>query len=181
MATTSPTRIDEDLFESAKLAGAVTSRSASQQVVHWARLGRELELSGRVSARDVRDVLAGSRSYDSLTAEAQAVVRAMWAERMDELRAGLDLAAELVATGRPYAELDEAGSVVVRNDPPVPRTDPVIEEARKLAANLTPGQRAAIAERSGTPAKPTKVAAKRSRGRVKSATTKPAEERPDRP
>lgn len=134
MATTSPTRIDEDLFESAKLTGAITSRSASQQVVHWARLGRELELSGRLSSRDVRAVLAGARSYDSLGPEAQAAVRSEWAQRMDEVRAGLDLGAELAAAGQPYAELDDAGEVVVREDPPAGKIDPVIEEARKLAA-----------------------------------------------
>ena len=37
MATTSPTRIDDDLFASAKAVGEVMSRSASQQVSHWAR------------------------------------------------------------------------------------------------------------------------------------------------
>jgi hypothetical protein len=36
-------RVDADLFESAKAAGAVAGRSAAQQIRHWARIGREFE------------------------------------------------------------------------------------------------------------------------------------------
>jgi len=49
MATTSPTRVDDDLYASAKLVGEVMSRSAAQQLARWARIGRELEASGTVS------------------------------------------------------------------------------------------------------------------------------------
>jgi hypothetical protein len=112
MATTSPARIDDDLYTSAKLAGEVQSRSASQQVVHWARIGREIEASGSISPRRVADVLAGSRHYDQLGPEEQAVVRAEWSERMDERREALDLAARFTAAGRSWVELDDEGHVV---------------------------------------------------------------------
>lgn len=114
MASTSPARIDDDLYASAKLAGTVQSRSASQQVVHWARIGREIEASASVSAKEIGEVLAGARSYDSLDAKEQAVVRAAWAKRMDELRGGLDLAATFRESGRSWVELDAAGNVVER-------------------------------------------------------------------
>ena len=39
-------RVSEALFESATAAGVVLSRSAAQQVEHWARLGRALEAAG---------------------------------------------------------------------------------------------------------------------------------------
>ena len=39
-------RVSAALFESATAAGEVLSRSAAQQVEHWARLGRALEASG---------------------------------------------------------------------------------------------------------------------------------------
>jgi hypothetical protein len=114
MASTSPARIDDDLYASAKLAGTAQSRSASQQVVHWARIGREIEASASVSAREIGEVLAGARSYDSLDAKEQAVVRAAWAARMDDLRSGLDLAGSFRETGRTWVELDGAGNVVER-------------------------------------------------------------------
>jgi hypothetical protein len=118
MASTSPARIDDDLYASAKLAGAVQSRSASQQVVHWARIGREIETSASVSAREIGEVLAGARSYDSLDAKEQAVVRAAWAARLDDLRGGLDLAGSFREAGRTWVELDAAGNVVERGRRP---------------------------------------------------------------
>jgi len=114
MATTSPARIDDDLYASAKLAGEVQSRSASQQVVHWARIGREIEASASISQKDIAEALSGSRSYDSLTAKEQAVVRAEWSARMDVRREALNLAEEYAAAGRTWVELDDEGNVVER-------------------------------------------------------------------
>ena len=131
MAANSPTRIDDDLFAAAKAAGAVLSRSAAQQVNHWARIGRQLEASGSISPRDIAAVLAGRQPYDSLDAAAQAVVRAEWHERMTALREGLDLTAELTAAGEPWAEADEAGSTVHR----------VPAGPRKRAAKKAPAKR----------------------------------------
>jgi hypothetical protein len=122
MASTSPARIDDDLYASAKLAGTVQSRSASQQVVHWARIGREIEASASVSAKEIGEVLAGARSYDSLDAKEQAVVRAAWAARMEDLRSGLDLASSFREAGRTWVELDAAGNVVERGRPRRART-----------------------------------------------------------
>ena len=51
-------------------------------------------------------------SYDELTCEEQAVVRAEWAERIEERRATLDLAAEFAAQGRSWVELDDKGLVI---------------------------------------------------------------------
>jgi hypothetical protein len=115
MATTSPARIDDELYASAKLAGSVQSRSASQQVAHWARIGREIEASSSISHKEIAAVLAGSRSYDSLDPKEQAVVRAEWSARMDEARAELDLADDFASAGRTWVELDEKGRVVERD------------------------------------------------------------------
>jgi hypothetical protein len=114
MATTSPARIDDDLYASAKLAGQVQSRSASQQVAHWARIGREIEASASVSHKDIALVLAGSRSYDSLSVKEQAIIRAEWSARIDTLRGALNLADQFAATGRTWAELDDDGAVIER-------------------------------------------------------------------
>jgi hypothetical protein len=120
MSTTSPTRIDDELYASAKVVGSLMSRSAAQQIGHWARVGRELEAAESVSHRDIEAVLAGSRDYDQLNAHEQAVVRAEWVERMDVRRHDLDLAHEFSDQGRSYVELDENGNVV--------RREPSVEE-----------------------------------------------------
>jgi hypothetical protein len=108
MAANAPTRIDDDLFAAAKVAGAEQSRSAAQQVNHWARIGRQLEASTSIRHSDIARVLAGKEPYDALTAQEQAVVRASWDEDLTALGGGIDLTAELgpewveaSATGKP--------------------------------------------------------------------------------
>lgn len=112
MASTAPARIDVELFESARAAGALMSRSGAQQVSHWARLGRELEASEALSQRTIARVLAGETRYDDAPAVEQAVVRARWGERLDERLATLDLATKFSEQGRHYAELDDDGAVL---------------------------------------------------------------------
>lgn len=115
MATTSPTRIDDDLYAAAKAAGTTMSRSAAQQITHWARIGRELEAAESVSHREVAGVLAGGASYDSLNARQQAIVRAEWDERMTSLREGLDFEAEFTAEGGSWVEAESSGRTVERD------------------------------------------------------------------
>lgn len=112
--STMPTRIDGELFEAAKATGAVMSRSAAQQLSHWARLGRELEASPQVSHRDIERVLAGEQSYDTLANPEQAVVRTAWDERVDAARKALDLEAEFRAAGESWSEVDDDGALVIR-------------------------------------------------------------------
>ena len=111
--STMPTRIDGDLFEAAKSTGAVMSRSAAQQLTHWARLGRELEASRGLSQRDIADVLAGDQPYDDLGEREQAVVRTVWDERIETARTSLDLAAEFGASDEAWSEADADGNVVI--------------------------------------------------------------------
>lgn len=112
-----PTRIDQDVLDAAKVAAPLMSRSQAAQVNHWARVGRELELSKQLRVADVRAVLAGTSAYDSLSAREQAVVRVEWAERIEVLRLGQNLEEELLAAGRSWSELDADGNVVIRAAP----------------------------------------------------------------
>jgi hypothetical protein len=114
MATTSPTRIDGDVFESARHLGAMMNPSASPQITHWARIGRELETSGRVALREIAKVLTGEGSYDQLGPEEQAVVRGEWSELVEARVERLDPARTFTAQGRAHVELDDAGAVVRR-------------------------------------------------------------------
>ncbi|KAA0922655.1 MULTISPECIES: TA system antitoxin ParD family protein [unclassified Rhodococcus (in: high G+C Gram-positive bacteria)] len=111
MGTTSSLRIDDELYDAAKVAGSAASRSAAQQIAHWALIGREMELSHRVSARDIADVLAGKALYDDLTPHRQAVVRAEWTEQIESVTESLDFESEFTAEGRSYVESDEDGNV----------------------------------------------------------------------
>ncbi len=108
-----PTRLPADVYESALAAARVTSRTVPQQIAHWARIGRELEMSPRVNHRQIVRVLTGTGSYDSLGEREQAIIREEWAARMTELRDGLDYAARFAAGGESYSEADEDGNLIV--------------------------------------------------------------------
>ena len=111
--TSQPTRLPADVYESAAAATRVTSRTVPQQIAHWARIGRELEMSPQVNHRAITQVLAGTGSYDSLGEPEQAIVREEWAERATTLRSALSYEAEFTAAGESYSELDDEGNVVV--------------------------------------------------------------------
>lgn len=116
MSNTMPTRVDGELFDAAKSAGATVSRSAAQQINHWARIGRELEASPGTSLRDIQRVLAGKAPYDDLGERDQAIVRASWDESMADRRERLDLASEFEQSGRSWTDADEAGVPVRRGN-----------------------------------------------------------------
>ncbi len=116
MKTSTPIRIDHELYTAAAAVARLMSRSATQQITHWARIGKELEASSEISTERIAEVLRGASEYDALNAEEQAVVRAFWAERMSSLAGALRLDRRFAAEGRPYVELDEDGNVV-RHDP----------------------------------------------------------------
>lgn len=116
MKSSTPVRIDSELYGSARTVAPVMSRSTAQQIAHWARVGMEIEASSDVSIEAVAEALRDARSYDGLGTEEQAIVRAYWSERMSALLDVLRLDRDFAAQGRPYVELDEHG-VVVRREP----------------------------------------------------------------
>lgn len=126
MATNSPMRLDAELTDAARATAGSMSRSLAQQIAHWARIGRELERSPGVTAPAVQAVLEGRGGYDQLNVQEQAIVRANWAEKIEETRKGLRLDRVLAAQGREVVELDAKGDVTVRK----PRTVRLIRPAR---------------------------------------------------
>ncbi|MCI1749470.1 MAG: ParD-like family protein [Acidipropionibacterium sp.] len=111
--TSQPTRLPADVYESALAASQVTSRTVPQQIAHWARIGRELEMSPKVNLRQIAAVLAGTGSYDALGEQEQAIVREEWGDRMVALRDELDYAARFSAEGESYSEADADGNLVI--------------------------------------------------------------------
>lgn len=113
--SSTPIRLDRELLEAAKLAGSHQSRSAAQQIAHWARLGREIEASRTISAHTITAVLHGRQSYDTLEPDDQAVVRAEWTNRLDAVADGIDLASEFAAAGRrTWIDIAADGTIVRR-------------------------------------------------------------------
>lgn len=57
--------------------------------------------------------LAGAGSYDSLGEREQAIVREGWADRISELRAGLNYETDSAAAGKSHSDADENDDVIV--------------------------------------------------------------------
>lgn len=111
--STASIRVDAALVDDAKAVGAIMSRSAAQQLSHWAKLGRELEAASGVSQSLIQRVLAKdpAASYDDLSADEQAAVRVAWAELAEERRARLNFAEEFAQSGSTYTTADEHGTI----------------------------------------------------------------------
>lgn len=107
-----PVRLDAEIVDAARDVAKTMSRSVAQQISHWARLGRSLESAPGVSAEAIVAVLQGPGSYDQLSAEEQALVRAQQAARVELLRAGLRMDLVKGQNGEAYAELNEHGEVI---------------------------------------------------------------------
>lgn len=113
MRTSPPTRLPADVYEPAAAEALAASRTVPQQIAHWARIGRALEMSPQVNHRAVAQVLAGDGSYDLLGEREQAVVRGAWAEKIAALRTSLNYESEFAAEGESYSEADEHGNLIV--------------------------------------------------------------------
>jgi len=112
IAQTTPTRFESDLFEAARAKGARVSRSAAQQLAHWARIGRAIESAPEVNQRLIERVLAGQAQYDGLNAEEKSVARAVWDQRIANRIENLDLTPMLANRHGGWVEADAAGNLI---------------------------------------------------------------------
>ena len=100
-----PPRFAADLFESAAVEGQRQSRSAKQQLDHWARVGRAVEMQGLAHWRRTQSATELS-AQDALVANAEIDV-AIW-EQVQRVSFGSVLASEGVTT----VALDETGALL---------------------------------------------------------------------
>ncbi len=77
---TEVTRISAVLFRVADRVGSLFSRKASQQIEHWANLGRTLEALPTVDMKRVVRALQAKVDFDTLSTEERAVHLAHMAE-----------------------------------------------------------------------------------------------------
>jgi hypothetical protein len=106
------TRFAADLVESAAAEGARQSRSAKQQLDHWARVGRAVSSQHTASRRRVEAVLAGDLEVSELTVEEGVVFNAEISAAIEESLARTDYGDALAARGITTVALNEAGDIV---------------------------------------------------------------------
>lgn len=110
MSADRPTRFAADLLDSAAAEGARQSRSAKQQLDHWARVGRAVSMQETAARRQIEEALAGRLPLADLTHAEQVVVNAEIDASIQEHATsyGDRLAAEGVTT----VALDDDGTLM---------------------------------------------------------------------
>lgn len=106
------TRVAVDLMDSAAVEGARQSRSAKQQLDHWARVGRAVSSHQTASRRRVEAALAGRLDTDELSDEEGIVFNAEISAAIEESLATANYAATLAAQGITTVALNDDGEIV---------------------------------------------------------------------
>lgn len=106
------TRVAADLMESAATEGARQSRSAKQQLDHWARVGRAVSSHQTASRRRVEAALAGELDTNHLSEDEGLVFNAEISAAIEESLAAADYGDALSARGITTVALNDDGEIV---------------------------------------------------------------------
>lgn len=106
------TRVAADLMDSAAVEGARQSRSAKQQLDHWARVGRAVSSHQSASRRRVEAAMAGDLELGELDDVEAVVFNGEISAAIEESLARTDYGAELSARGITLVALDDDGEMV---------------------------------------------------------------------
>lgn len=105
-------KITDDIARAARAEAELMNRSMTEQVEHWARIGRALERLPGVSMAKVRTVLDAGRDFDDLNADERAVALGALESLTFNPKGDRGLQREKSESGQPYTVLDSAGRVV---------------------------------------------------------------------
>jgi hypothetical protein len=106
------TRFAGDLVDAAAAEGARQSRSAKQQLDHWARVGRAVSAFETAARLRVEAALAGQLPMQDLSVEESVVFNAEVAVAIEENLAAGHYGRRLAAAGVTTVALDDAGRLV---------------------------------------------------------------------
>ncbi|MFC7676056.1 hypothetical protein ACFQWH_23435 [Mycolicibacterium sp. GCM10028919] len=106
------TRVAADLVESAAVEGARQSRSAKQQLDHWARVGRAVSSHQTASRHRVEAALAGDLDVTALADEEGVVFNAEISAAIEESLATTNYGDVLAGRGITMVALDDDGEIV---------------------------------------------------------------------
>jgi ParD-like antitoxin of type II bacterial toxin-antitoxin system len=106
------TRVAADLMDSAASEGARQSRSAKQQLDHWARVGRAVSSQHTSSRLRVEAALAGQLPTGDLTVEEGVVFNAEISAAIEESLGRTNYGAALAGQGITTVALNDAGDIV---------------------------------------------------------------------
>lgn len=106
------TRFAADLMDSAAAEGARQSRSAKQQLDHWARVGRAVSSQQSAARRKVEAALSAETPLRDLSSEEGVVFNAEISAAIEESLARTDYGKTLAARGITTVAIDDDGEIV---------------------------------------------------------------------
>ena len=109
MMTDRPTRVAADLLAAAAVEGERQSRSAKQQLDHWARVGRAVSAQTSAARRRVESALAGELDERELGADERVVFNAELDASISEAARTIRFGDVLAARGVTTVALDDHG------------------------------------------------------------------------
>ena len=112
MAGDKPTRVAVDLFDSAAVEGRRESRSAKQQLDHWARVGRSVSMHQTAARRRVEAALAGELPLAELGGGESVVLNAELDASIQARAEALSFGDVLASEGIVTVALDDDGALV---------------------------------------------------------------------
>jgi hypothetical protein len=133
------TRIAADLMDSAAAEGARQSRSAKQQLDHWARVGREVSSQQTAARRRVEAALTGELELRELSVEEGAVFNAEIAAAIQENLTESNYGKLLAERGVTTVALDENGDIV-EHRPDGSSVTLNVKQPRRRKASATPAR-----------------------------------------
>ena len=90
-------KLSDDLIEAARHQSRVWSRSMTQQIEYWARIGRAIERSGAISHDRVGEALTAQLAFDALGTEERMAVLGQLEREVGLPRGDRELAKRLAA------------------------------------------------------------------------------------
>lgn len=129
----SAVKLSDDLVQAARSESRIWSRSMTQQIEHWARIGRAVERSGVVSLERIRAALSAKLPYDELGAEERMVVLGQLERAVFRPQGDTELA-EALRADAPVSGADADGRLFVmeKDGTITPLDDPADrDEARR--------------------------------------------------
>lgn len=106
------TRVAADLLDSAAAEGRRQSRSAKQQLDHWARVGRAVSSQHTAARQRVEAALAGQLELRELSVEEGVVFNAEISAAIQESLANANYGQVLSKRGMTIVALNDAGELV---------------------------------------------------------------------
>src|ERR1700738_508359 len=106
------TRVAADLMDSAAAEGARQSRSAKQQLDHWARVGRAVSSQQSAARRRVESALTGDLDPNDLSIEEGGVFNAEISAAIEESLARTKYGDVLAARGITMVAMNDEGQIV---------------------------------------------------------------------